>query len=72
MIAIGPTGAQPLAWIALIGPAFMFVLLRFVSGVPPTEAAMAKSRGARFALYQARVSPFFPLPPRAAKVREPA
>jgi steroid 5-alpha reductase family enzyme len=70
VIAIGPTGAQPLAWIALIGPAFMFVLLRFVSGVPPTEAAMAASRGAAFERYRARVSPFFPLPPRAANARE--
>lgn len=72
MIAIGPTGERPLSWIALIGPAFMFVLLRFVSGVPPTEAAMARSRGATFAHYQARVSAFFPLPPRTTQHREPA
>jgi steroid 5-alpha reductase family enzyme len=72
VIAIGPNGARPLAWIALIGPVFMFVLLRFVSGVPPTEAAMARSRGAAFARYQARVSPFFPLPPRATNHRETA
>jgi steroid 5-alpha reductase family enzyme len=72
VIAIGPTGMRPLSWIALVGPAFMFVLLRFVSGVPPTEAAMARSRGERFADYQARVSAFFPLPPRAAQHREPA
>jgi steroid 5-alpha reductase family enzyme len=72
VIAIGPNGARPLAWIALIGPVFMFVLLRFVSGVPPTEAAMARTRGAAFAHYQARVSPFFPLPPRATNHRETA
>jgi steroid 5-alpha reductase family enzyme len=66
VIAIGPAGVRPLAWAALLGPAFMFLLLRFVSGVPPTEAAMAKTRGAAFAQYQARVSAFFPLPPRAA------
>ena len=72
VIAIGPAGASPLAWAALIGPAFMFALLRFVSGVPPTEAAMARSRGAAFAAYQARVSPFFPLPPRAASHPETA
>ena len=65
-------GDRPLAWLALIGPALMFVLLRFVSGVPPTEAAMAASRGASFADYQARVSAFFPVPPRAAKLRETA
>ncbi len=72
VIAIGPAGAWPWGWIALLGPAFMFALLRFVSGVPPTEAAMAASRGPAFAAYQARVSPFFPLPPRAAQTRETA
>ncbi|HEY3797008.1 MAG TPA: DUF1295 domain-containing protein [Caulobacteraceae bacterium] len=65
VIAIGPAGANAWGWIALAGPAFMFVLLRFVSGVPPTEAAMAKTRGPEFALYQRRVSAFVPLPPRA-------
>jgi steroid 5-alpha reductase family enzyme len=51
-------------WIALTGPVFMFWLLRYVSGVPPLEDAMLRSRGARFAEYQRRVSAFFPLPPR--------
>jgi len=72
VIAIGPVGAWPYGWVALIGPVSMFALLRYVSGVPPTEAAMAKSRGRSFAAYQARVSPFFPLPPRAALKRDPA
>jgi steroid 5-alpha reductase family enzyme len=72
IIAIGPTGDRPRSWIALIGPAFMFVLLRFVTGVPPTEAAMARSRGATFARYKARVSAFFPLPPHTTQHREPA
>jgi steroid 5-alpha reductase family enzyme len=51
-------------WVALTGPAFMFWLLRYVSGVPPLEEAMLRSRGARFIEYQRRVSVFFPLPPR--------
>lgn len=72
LIAIGPNGARPLSWAALIGPVFMFVLLRFVSGVPPTEAAMARTRGATFARYQARVSAFFPMPARVANRRETA
>jgi len=59
------TGRWPWGWVALSGPAFMFFLLRFASGVPPTEAAMARSRGAAFARYQARVSAFFPWPPKA-------
>jgi steroid 5-alpha reductase family enzyme len=65
VIAIDLTGAWPWGWIALAAPVLMFALLRFGSGVPPTEAAMAASRGAAFARYRARVSPFFPLPPKA-------
>lgn len=64
-IAIDVTGAWPWGWIALAAPVLMFALLRFGSGVPPTEAAMAASRGAAFQRYRARVSPFFPLPPKA-------
>jgi steroid 5-alpha reductase family enzyme len=64
VIAIGAAG-WPWGWIALAAPVLMFALLRFGSGVPPTEAAMAASRGAAFARYRARVSPFFPLPPKA-------
>ena len=72
LIAIGPAGASPLGWAAPVGPLAMFVLLRFVSGVPPTESAMAKSRGPSFANYQARVGAFFPWPPRSAERRRPA
>jgi steroid 5-alpha reductase family enzyme len=57
---------QPLSWLSLTAPAVMFVLLRYVSGVPPLEAAMVRSRGDRFRDYQARVSAFFPLPPTRA------
>ncbi len=65
LIAIDPAGGWFWGWIALTGPALMFFLLRFGSGLPPTEAAMARSRGAAFARYKARVSAFFPLPPRS-------
>lgn len=64
LMAIDLSGAWPWGWLALAAPFLMFVLLRYVSGVPPTEAAMAQSRGAAFARYQARVSIFLPLPPR--------
>lgn len=67
LIAIDLSGAWPLGFAALTGPAFMFVLLRYVSGVPPLEDAMVRSRGAAFAAYQARVSAFFPLPPKPAE-----
>ncbi len=64
LIAFDPRGAWPWGWAALSAPAFMFYLLRFASGVPPTEEAMAKSRGAAFEDYKRRVSVFFPFPPK--------
>ncbi len=57
--------ARPITWLSLSAPLVMFGLLRYVSGVPPLEAAMLKSRGDRFRAYQQRVGAFFPLPPRA-------
>ena len=59
--------ARPLTWLSLTAPVVMYVLLRYVSGVPPLEAAMLKSRGETFHDYQRRVSVFFPLPPRRAE-----
>jgi steroid 5-alpha reductase family enzyme len=57
---------QPVTWLSLAAPAVMYGLLRYVSGVPPLEAAMLKSRGDKFRDYQTRVSVFFPLPPKRA------
>lgn len=54
-----------LTWLTLLAPAVMFGLLRYVSGVPPLEESMLKTRGDLFRSYQARVSAFFPLPPKA-------
>lgn len=54
----------PLTWLSLGAPVVMFLILRFVSGVPPLEKAMLASRGQAFRAYQARTSAFFPLPPR--------
>jgi steroid 5-alpha reductase family enzyme len=50
---------------AWVGPALMYWLLVHVSGIPPLEAEMLRSRGDRFRDYQARVSAFFPRPPKA-------
>jgi steroid 5-alpha reductase family enzyme len=44
----------------------MFGLLRYVSGVPPLEEQMLKSRGEKFRNYQERVSVFVPWPPTKA------
>jgi steroid 5-alpha reductase family enzyme len=60
LIAIDLTGAYPWGWLALSGPAFMYWLLVHVSGVPPLEAHMLRSRGHAYSAYQSRVSAFFP------------
>jgi|SRR5271170_309258 len=66
IIAIGAPPANVFGVIALIGPVFMYWLLVHVSGVPPLEAYMARSRGSAFAAYRQRVNAFFPGPPRTA------
>ena len=63
LMALNVSGAYDQGLAAIAGPALMFWLLRFVSGVPPLEASMLARRGAAFAAYQRRVSAFVPLPP---------
>lgn len=65
LLALAPGYPQGL-W-ALAAPVLMFVLLNYVSGVPPLEQAMRQSRGAVFEAYAARTSRFFPMPPRAPR-----
>lgn len=57
----------PWGWLALSGPAFMYWLLVYVSGVPMLEQQMLKSRGDLFRVYQSRVSAFFPFPPKGGR-----
>jgi steroid 5-alpha reductase family enzyme len=63
IIAIGPY--YPVGWLALLGPAFMYWILVYVTGIPPLEDHLSRSRGDAFAAYRARTSKFFPLPPGA-------
>jgi steroid 5-alpha reductase family enzyme len=60
VIAVGPVGDWGWGWLALAGPAFMYWLLVHVSGIPPLEAHMMRSRGAAFAAYVTRVNAFWP------------
>ncbi|OYU91505.1 MAG: hypothetical protein CFE29_01020 [Bradyrhizobiaceae bacterium PARB1] len=62
VIALSPDYPWSLA--TLLAPLFMYWILRHVTGVPPLEEQMIKSRGDRYRDYQARTSVFFPLPPR--------
>lgn len=67
VIAIDPSGHHPWGWLALGGPLLMYWLLAHVSGVPPLEAHMLRSRGEQFRAYQARTSRFFPWFPGVAR-----
>lgn len=62
VIAFDP--ARPVSWLSLTAPAVMYLLLTRVSGVPPLEEAMLRSRGEAYRSYRSRVSAFFPLPPK--------
>uniref|UniRef100_Q07TW7 Uncharacterized protein n=1 Tax=Rhodopseudomonas palustris (strain BisA53) TaxID=316055 RepID=Q07TW7_RHOP5 len=56
----------PWGFATLLAPLFMYWILVHVTGVPPLEEQMLRSRGERYRAYQARTSKFFPLPPGAA------
>jgi steroid 5-alpha reductase family enzyme len=66
VIAISPEYPlfYPWGWATLLAPAFMYWILVHVTGIPPLEQQMLRSRGERYRDYQSRTSIFFPLPPR--------
>jgi steroid 5-alpha reductase family enzyme len=64
IIAIDFWGTYPVGWLAIAGPVCMYWVLAHVSGVPPLEEHMLRSRGEAYRAYQARTSAFFPAPPR--------
>ena len=43
---------SPLAWLAWAGPVVMYVFLRWISGIPFTEAQALRSRGDDYRDYQ--------------------
>jgi steroid 5-alpha reductase family enzyme len=49
----------------LLAPVCMYWILVHVTGIPPLEAQMLRSRGERYRDYQLRTSRFFPLSPQA-------
>jgi steroid 5-alpha reductase family enzyme len=59
----------PWGWASLLAPVMMYWFLAHVTGVPPLEAQMLRSRGERYRAYQSRTSRFFPWPPRRQVVR---
>jgi steroid 5-alpha reductase family enzyme len=63
LLAVDLSGGYPLGWLALAAPVCMYWLLVHISGIPPLEEHMLRSRGRAYESYQRRTSPFFPLPP---------
>lgn len=62
-VALVPVGIGYVwGFAALAAPLMMYVLLAHVSGVPPLEAHMERSRGDAYRAYQRRVRAFWPLP----------
>jgi steroid 5-alpha reductase family enzyme len=62
LIAVDLSGADPFGWLTLLAPACMYWVLVHVSGIPPLEEHMLRSRGAQFRALQARTRAFFPFP----------
>ncbi|HRQ64561.1 MAG TPA: DUF1295 domain-containing protein [Xanthomonadaceae bacterium] len=60
LLAIG----APMAWLAWLGPVLMLVALRFITGIPFTEAQSLRSRGDDYRRYQRETNAFFPWFPR--------
>src|SRR5437868_1943952 len=63
VIALSPVYGW--GWATLLAPLFMYWILVYVTGIPPLEAQMLRSRGDRYRDYQLRTRAFFPLPPQA-------
>lgn len=59
---IGLSSEYPWGLATLAAPIFMYWILVFVTGIPPLEEQMLRSRGERYRAYQSRTSKFFPLP----------
>lgn len=65
LLAIDVTGFYPWGWLAIMGPVCMYWLLARVSGIPPLEEHMLRSRGDAYRSYQRRTRAFFPWPTAA-------
>lgn len=63
VIAIGPDLALLPGAFALVAPGTMYFLLVHVTGIPPIEERMLRTRGEAYRAYQRHVPPFFPRPP---------
>lgn len=68
---IAAVAAPGAGWLAAIQPVVMFVLVRFVSGVPFTELQSLRSRGDDYRRYQRETNAFVPWWPRSGGTPTP-
>lgn len=61
---VGLAVGSAVAWLSGVGPVLMYVFLRWVSGVPFTEAQALRTRGEEYRRYQKQTSVFFPWFPK--------
>ena len=60
IVAIDFGGSHPYGWFALFAPVCMYWLLTSVSGIPPLEQHMLRTRGDAYRAYRRRTNAFFP------------
>jgi len=58
-------------WLSLLGPILMFVFLRWISGIPFTEAQALRTRGEDYRRYQLSTPMLFPWFPRPDEREHP-
>lgn len=64
LLAVDLSGGYLFGWFSFAAPVLIYWLLVHVSGIPPLEAHMLRSRGDAFRDYQEQVNAFWPWPPR--------
>lgn len=66
LLAVG----SPIGWLAWSGPLVMYAFLRWVSGIPFTEAQALRTRGDDYARYQRSTPMLFPWFPKPEPMKE--
>lgn len=64
MTYVALAAGSPDFWLSATGPVLMYVFLRWISGVPFTEAQALRSRGEDYRRYQQQTPVFFPWFPK--------
>jgi steroid 5-alpha reductase family enzyme len=64
LLGIDFGGGYPAGFLTVLAPMCVYWLLVYVSGIPPLEVYMLRTRPSPFETYRQRTSAFFPWPPR--------